>query len=166
MDQNLYAYTYADVAFDDAIEVLATDPRRLFQDATDQSSDHVETVVRDLAIDVAGFQLAREITIDLGEVEPVEALRSVVPVRWHASRGRSFFPTVDARLEIAALSLHPPRVQVTLVGSYDPPFGPAGDAIDRAVAHRIAESVVHRFITEVAARLEVVVRESDLTSHI
>jgi hypothetical protein len=162
----LYAYTYADVAYDDAIEVLARDPDALLQDATDSSAAHGEEVVSSLAVDLGGFELGRDVVIELEPFQPVEVLRGVLPLRWRAARGHLLFPTVDGQLEIAALSLHPPRVQVTLTGSYDPPFGAAGSLLDRAGPHRVAEAVVHRFVREVAARLEAVVGTAPLTSHI
>jgi hypothetical protein len=162
----LYAYDYADVAYDDAIELLARDPRSLLQDATDLSAAHGEEVVGNLAVDLAGFELGRDVVIELEPFRPVEVLRGVLPLHWRAARGHVLFPTMDGQLEIAALSLQPPRVQVTLTGAYEPPFGVAGDLLDRAGPHRVAEAVVHRFVREVAARLESVVGTTPLTSGI
>ena len=64
--------------------------------------------------------------------------------------------SVDATLELAALSFSPPMVQVTLAGVYHPPMGLVGRALD-AVAHRAAEAVIHRFVQDVAERLETLV---------
>lgn len=150
----LYAYGYAHVAFDDAIALLAEDPEGLLQSATDESMRLADRVVTSLHVEVAGFDLGRDVVVELGEFQPVEALRSVLPVSWHAASGHVLFPTVAATLEIAALSLHPPMVQVTLAGAYDPPLGPLGDVIDWALTHRMAEAVVHRFVEDVIDRLE------------
>ncbi|MEX0835886.1 MAG: hypothetical protein WD010_07330 [Nitriliruptor sp.] len=166
MERPLYAYDYADVPYDDAIELLATDPERLLQDATDRSAAHAEEVVGNLAVDLGGFELGRDVVIELDAFQPVEVLRGVLPLRWRAARGHLLFPTVDAQLEITALSLSPPRVQVALTGSYDPPFGVAGDLLDRAGPHRVAEAVVHRFVREVTARLELIAGGSDRSSRI
>lgn len=157
MGRPLYAYSYAGVAYDDAIATLAREPRRLLQSATDASSSLGGEVVGSLAVDLGGFEVGRDVTIEIGQFEPIEVLRSILPVRWKAVRGALLYPTVDGQLEIAALSLHPPRVQVTLSGEYDPPFGWSGDVIDRAVLHRVAEAVAHRFVGEVAERLQVAV---------
>jgi hypothetical protein len=166
VDRSLCVDAHADVRFDDAIEVLARDPQRLLQAATDRSSDHAGTVARDLALDVGPFELARDVDIEVGEVRHVGALRSVVPLRWHARRGRAFFPTVDGRLEISARSLDPPRVLVRLTGRYDPPFGVVGDVLDRGLAPAVAASVVRRFVGEVADRLEHLIATSELTSDV
>jgi hypothetical protein len=164
VDRPLHAYTYADVAYDDAIEVLARDPDAILQRATDRSAAHGEELYANLAVDVGGFELGRDVVIELDEFQPVEVLRCVLPLRWRAARGHLLFPTVDGQLEIAAISFDPPRVQVTLTGAYDPPFGRAGELLDRVGPQRIAEAVVHRFVREVASRLEAVVEGTDLTS--
>lgn len=154
MTRPIHVYTYAPVAFDDAIALLADDPRGLLREATAASEEHAETVVGHLHVDVGEFDVGRDVQIELGAFNPVEALRSVVPVRWRASHGHVWFPTMDATLEISALSLHPPRVQVTLTGAYKPPLGPLGAVIDAVVAHRVAEATTHTFVNEVAERLQ------------
>ncbi len=166
MAATLYAYADADVAFDDAIEVLTTRPEQLLQEATDASAAHGDAVTGELVVDLGGFQLARDVAIQVGTPRPVEVLRSVLPLRWRAAEGHVLFPAAEANLELSALSLHPPRVQVTVSGTYDPPLGIVGELLDRAIAHRIAAAVVQRFVDEVALRLEAVTAASDLTSHI
>lgn len=154
MDRPIYSYAYAKVDFDDAIALLAGDPERLLQDATMASVAHTERIVATLHADVVGRGVDRDVVIELGEFDPVEILRSVVPVRWKAARGHLWFPTMDASLEVAALSLRPPLVQVTLVGTYRPPLGPLGAVVDVIGAHRIAEATTLAFVNEVASRLE------------
>lgn len=153
MDRPLYAYTYADVAYDDAIALLAEDPEGVLQSATEASVEHSDDVVARLELGVGGFEVGRDVVVHLGAFNPVEQLRGILPLHWEAAEGHLLFPTVDATLEIAAMSLRPPMVQVTLAGHYRPPMGPVGRAIDR-VAHRAAEAVIHRFVRDVAERLE------------
>lgn len=163
MDRPLYAYAYAHVRYDDAIAMLAQDPQDLLQDAIDASVEHAHEVHASLHVPIGGFDLGRDVIVHLGTFQPVEQLRGTLPLRWEAATGQILFPTVHATLEIGALAVHSPGVQVTLVGSYTPPLGPVGGALDRAVTHRLAESVVHRFVQDVAERLEArVVRAVDL----
>lgn len=164
MKRPIYAYTYAGVAFDDAIALLADDPEGLLQEATAVSEAHAETVVSHLHVQVGEFDLGRDVQVELGEFNPVEVMRSIVPVRWRATHGHLWFPTMDATLEILALSIRPPRVQVTLAGSYKPPLGPLGAVIDAVVAHQVVEATVHTFVNEVAERLERRAVEVDGTS--
>lgn len=154
MSRPMYAYGYAHAAFDDAIAILAEDPRGLLQSATDTSMERADEVVTNLHVDVAGFDLGRDVVVEFGDFQPVEAMRCVLPVSWRAASGHLLFPTVEATLEISALSLHPPMVQVTLAGSYEPPLGAVGGVVDRALTHRMAEAVIHRFVEDVTDRLE------------
>jgi hypothetical protein len=159
MTRPLYAYAYANVSYDDASAILAADPQHLLQSTTDSAMEHADRVVTNLHVEVAGFDLGRDVVVELGTFEPVEQLRSALPVRWQAATGHLLFPTVDATIEVAALSLHPPMVQLTLNGTYDPPLGPFGHVLDRSLTHRMAEAVIHRFVHELAARLEARVAE-------
>lgn len=154
-------YAYAKVAFDDAIALLAGDPERLLQDATDISAADADSVVGNLHVTIAGREVDRDVTIELGEFDPVEVLRSAVPVRWQATRSHLWFPTMDATLEITALSICPPLVQVALAGSYQPPLGAVGAVFDAVAAHRIAAATAHTFVGEVARRLEELVARTE-----
>ena len=159
----LYAYAYADVPYDDAIAMLAEDPEGLLQSATDVSMRHADRVVANLHVDVGGFDLSRDVVVAIGAFDPVEQLRGVLPIAWRAAEGHVLFPTVDGTLEVAAMSLHPPMVQVTLCGSYEPPLGPLGRVVDRTIARRISEAAIHRFVHDVAERLQALVaRAGDL----
>lgn len=164
MDRPIYVYTYANIGFDDAIALLAGDPELLLQDATDVSSSHGDAVLGHLRHEVAGHEVDREVAIELGDFRPVEVTRSTMPVQWKAARGHVWFPTLDATLEVTSLSSQWPTVQVALVGTYRPPLGLLGAAVDAVGAHGIAEATCHRFVNEVAARLErlaVGVQEAD-----
>ena len=143
--------------------MLAEDPEGLLQSATDVSVEHADEVVSNLHLEVGRFDLGRDVVVELEDFEPVEQLRGVLPLHWRAASGHVLFPTVDATLEVAALSLHPPMVQVTLAGAYDPPLGPLGRVVDRTLTRRLAAAVIHRFVHDVAARLEALVtRAADL----
>jgi hypothetical protein len=154
MDRPLYVYTYADVPYDDAVTLLSEDPEGLLQKATDVSSAHGGDLVGNLHVDVGGFELGRDVVIELGEFTAEDDLRGTLPVKWRAAKGHLLFPTMNATLEVSALSLHPPLVQVTLAGTYAPPLGSVGALLDQMFDRRLAEAVVHRFVGEVASRLE------------
>lgn len=154
MDRPLYVYTYAEVPYDDAVTLLAEDPEGLLQTATEVSSALGGDLVGNLHVDVAGFELGRDVVIELGEFHADDDLRGTLPVKWRAAKGHLLFPTMNATLEVSALSLHPPLVQVTLAGTYAPPLGSVGALFDQMFDRRLAEAVVHRFVGEVASRLE------------
>ena len=63
--------------------------------------------------------------IDQG-VEGEDVLR--IPVRWRADPAPHPFPTFDGVIEL--LTLGNGRCELSLVGYYEPPLGPIGDAVD------------------------------------
>ncbi len=153
MERALYAEDEVAVPYDDAIELLAADAGELLQAATDETVEHAREVVTRLEVPIAGFEIGRDVTIEVGEFEPVAILRARVPISWHATEQASLFPYVEAHLELSSVTLEPPVTKVSLVGSYEPPFGLLGAAGDVAGGHRIAEAAADRFVELVAERL-------------
>lgn len=73
---------------------------------------------------------------------------TVVPLRWVATGALSgAFPVLDANLELTAAAA---GTELAFVGSYRPPFGPIGAAIDRLVLHTVAQATVRSFIAQLA----------------
>ncbi len=154
VERMLYLYEYVDAPYDDVTEVLAERGSGLFQEATDAAVAHADTVRGEVVVDLAGFEVGRDVVIDVGAFEPVEAIRAKLHLDWRAAEASTLFPSLSADLEVAALSFHPPVTQVTLVGHYDPPLGLLGAAVDRLFAHRVAEAALHRFLHTVTDRIE------------
>ena len=42
---------------------------------------------------------------------------------------------------------------LTMAGSYRPPLGPLGEAVDRAVLRRVAAATIRSFVARVAAQI-------------
>ena len=72
----------------------------------------------------------------------------MVPLQWTSSGATGLFPSLDADLEVAPLG--PGRTQLAMSARYDPPFGPVGRAVDRAVLSRVAEATLKDFLERVA----------------
>lgn len=75
----------------------------------------------------------------------------VVPVEWESVRLRGLFPKLEGDLELAPLGEG--RCRLTLSGNYSPPLGAVGAALDRRVLHKVAESTVRSFVTQLGERL-------------
>ena len=60
----------------------------------------------------------------------------------------ALFPKMDADLMLATLG--PDASQLSLRGSYTPPMGAVGQALDRMLMHRVAESSVKGFVDRIA----------------
>jgi hypothetical protein len=153
MERPLYVHREAPVAFDDAVELLAGDAASILQGATERSVRRADELVTTARATVAGVEVERDVIIDVEPFQPVEMLRGRLPLHWRAREGTPLFPVLDAHLEVAALAMHPPRIQVTLVGSYRPPLGWLGGLGDAAVGHRIAEETATHFLDDVVAHL-------------
>ena len=75
-------------------------------------------------------------------------------LRWDATGpGGGLFPVLDADLTLTPAPGPSAGSLLTLAGVYRPPLGPAGQALDRAILHRIATATIRRFLTQVAAQL-------------
>lgn len=153
MARQLHCYAYVEAPWDQVSRLLAEDSRAVLQHATADAAEQADALSRTLKLRVAGFEVAKDVRIEVGEFVPRALTRSVVPLRWHAEHGRLLFPYLAADLDVSALSLDPPLTQLTLTGSYEPPLGLLGAGVDRLLLHRLAEATVHRFTHEIADEL-------------
>ena len=73
-------------------------------------------------------------------------------LRWEATGpGGKLFPVLDADLTLVDFGAQ--GTLVALAGVYRPPLGALGQALDRAVLHRVAVSTIKGFLAHVAAKL-------------
>ena len=77
---------------------------------------------------------------------------AALALRWEAiGPGGGLFPVLDADLTLAPAGA---GTMLTLAGAYRPPLGPLGQAVDRAILHRVAVATIRSFLVEVAAQLD------------
>jgi hypothetical protein len=75
-------------------------------------------------------------------------------LRWEATGpGSGLFPVLDADLTLSPAPGPGSGSVLELAGVYRPPLGLVGQALDRAVLHRVALTTVRRFLAQVAAQL-------------
>lgn len=73
---------------------------------------------------------------------------TVIPLRWVATGPLGgAFPVLDANIELTATDA---GSELLLVGSYRPPFGSVGVALDRLLLHNVGQSTVRRFAAQLA----------------
>jgi hypothetical protein len=73
-------------------------------------------------------------------------------LRWEATgTGGGLFPVLDADLTLVDFGAQ--GTLVALAGVYRPPLGALGQALDRAVLHRVAVATIKGFLARVAAQL-------------
>lgn len=76
---------------------------------------------------------------------------TVVSLRWEAAGAKGLFPDFDADLEICPEGELTTRV--VLRGSYRPPMGGVGQAMDDLVLHKLAQATVEHVVEAIAAAL-------------
>ena len=78
-------------------------------------------------------------------------LSAGLALRWEATGpGGGLFPVLDADLKLAPDG---EGTMLSMAGSYRPPFGPLGDALDRALLSRVATATIRSFIAQVAVQI-------------
>jgi hypothetical protein len=76
-------------------------------------------------------------------------LTTIVSMRWEATGVTGgLFPVLDADLILVRAGRDQARLR--LMGSYRPPLGRAGAALDRVILHRLATATVHAFLRDLA----------------
>jgi hypothetical protein len=152
MNRQLYFHEQIRRTADDIVATVTDPASRLFQTATDRAVARTDELHSRLHVNLGGFDVGRGVTIELGTPERrPDAV--VIPIRWRATGHAALFPSMDAHLEVATIDSDLPLSQLSIIGSYRPPAGPAGAVGDRVLGHRLAEAAVRHFLTELAARL-------------
>lgn len=95
-----------------------------------------------------GFVFAKAVRLEVGE--PILGPGDIrVPVSWVATGASRLFPQLDGELVVSEVGGD--LTQVVFRGSYDPPLGGVGEALDRVLLHRLAEATVKRFVDALVA---------------
>jgi len=113
--------------FERVRELLEADPGALLRAATAPDGASRATVHGGLG----AFDFTADVDVEIGPMDdtPVAGKASLrVPVEWRAARATAAFPVMHA--ELAIYPLGDKESEVELVGSYEPPLGPLGKAID------------------------------------
>ncbi len=91
-------------------------------------------------------------TVRMRVSEPVvEEAQITIPIIWEATGPTALFPKMEGSLMVA--SLGPDMTQLAFRGSYEPPLGAIGRALDKVLMNRVAESSVKGFVDRIGAAL-------------
>jgi hypothetical protein len=100
---------------------------------------------------VGALGLTREVRVQARELAEREGSAGLA-IRWEVTGpGGGLYPVLDADI-----TLHPAgedATLLTLAGAYRPPLGILGQALDRAILHRVAAATVRNFLSRVAAEI-------------
>jgi hypothetical protein len=136
--------------FQDVRPAMVRDPREWLAGLGAEAGEEGDRLVVQVGLEVAGLQVAGHAELEVGE--PMTTGRVVMlPVRLRARDHRRLFPTMEGSLDIAWLGRD--RTYLSLGLTYEPPLGVVGLTADRALLHRVAETVAQRFLQAVANEL-------------
>lgn len=92
--------------------------------------------------------VAKSVAIEIGSPQ-LQRRGLVYPLRWSAVGAESLFPEMRADLILTQNGKE--ETAMTLSGTYDPPLGVVGRALDRALLGRVAEATVRNWMDRLAA---------------
>lgn len=149
----LKAYVEIEVPFARVKEAMMRPPEAWLQGlarAADEAQADGQRLLVEVGLQVAGRRLSRAGRLEVGPPLVAERVASL-PIRLSAESQAALFPVLNGSLDAAWLG--PERTQVALSAQYDPPLGLVGRAIDRALLHRVAETVARNFLAAAARGL-------------
>jgi hypothetical protein len=154
--QRIRSYDYVNHPYAQVRDALKARPAAVFQSATKAAASRAKTLASELRIDVGGLKLAADIAIVVKEIVETPASgvtgpSTLIRLEWEAVSLPHLLPFMQAELTLYPLTAS--ETQLDFAGSYQPPLGVLGGAVNALLGHRIAEGSVHRFVTDVAEYL-------------
>lgn len=155
------SYQYVARPYDGVRAALHQKGSSLIQTATRAASARVDDIGSTLHFTAKGFDLGVDVKIRVDEAHDEQAASLHSPVTrvkigWEAVRNTSVFPHLEGTL--SAWPLSATETQIEIDGTYTPPLGALGQALDALVLHRLAEAAVHRFVEDVVEQIRKDVR--------
>jgi hypothetical protein len=145
----IYYYVHVSRSVEDVVRALTDRPGEMTAWATlaYEGSDELRARV------YPGLGMpTREVEVVVGRVTRRQSAVHI-PISWKASGSAFLFPTLEADLIVEPVGEG--LTQVTIRGSYEPPLGPVGRFLDRALLHRLAEACVKNFMDRLGEAITV-----------
>lgn len=91
---------------------------------------------------------AKSVRLDIGAPD-IRRAGIVYPISWTAVGASVLFPRLTANLILTHVG--PMKTKLSLEGTYQPPLGPVGRALDRLALNNVAEATVQVWVDRIAA---------------
>jgi len=151
----LRCYDYVNHPHEQVRDALSADALGIFERATRSAVARATDLGAELRVRIGAVEIATDVEIQILTVadarSPDDQPATRIDLTWRSRRKPGLFPEMTGALWAYALA--PRETQIELIGTYDPPLGLLGEAIDAIAMHRIAEASVQRFVGDVAAFL-------------
>jgi hypothetical protein len=149
---SLRVYDYVNHPFARVAAAFSTDTPGIVRRATTVAGERASELGAKLHAQLGPIDVTADVAIEVGPMDetPLPSGRPAlrVPITWKAIQTPRAFPVMQAELTIYPLTAT--ETQLELAGSYVPPLGALGRALDSALLHRIAEASVLQFVQELA----------------
>jgi hypothetical protein len=149
---SLRVYDYVNHPFARVAAAFSKDTPGIIQRATTAAGERASELGAKLHAQLGPIDVTADVAIEVGPMDetPLPSGRPAlrVPITWKAIRTPRAFPVMQGELTIYPLTAT--ETQLELAGSYVPPLGALGRALDSAILHRIAEASVLQFVQELA----------------
>lgn len=136
-------------------DALSANALAIFERATRSAADRAKDLGAELRVRIGAIEIAADVEIAITAISrarsPANQAATRIDLSWKSRRSPGLFPEMAGSLWAYALA--PRETQLEFLGSYDPPLGRFGDAIDAIALHRFAEASVQRFVNDVASYL-------------
>jgi hypothetical protein len=154
--RKIRSYDYVNRPYERVRDALRQNALTVFQSATKAAASRAQSIAAELHVDFGGIGIKTDINISVRNIEEkVVDARSTPATRllleWEAATMPRLFPLMKGELSVYPLTST--ETQLDFSGVYEPPFGAVGKTMNAIVGHRIAESSVHRFVSDVAGYL-------------
>lgn len=151
----LRCYDYVNHPYEQVRDALAADALGIFRRATHSAATRADDLSAELRVRVGALEIATDVEIVITAVvdarSPDDRPATRLELGWKSKRRPGLFPAMTGALWV--YSLAPRESQIEFIGTYDPPLGVLGEALDAVAMHRIAEASVQRFVSDIASFL-------------
>lgn len=146
-------FTYYFLQIDRPFEVVEPRFRSFFAafgDWAEAAYREGEELRSNISVGKGPASVAKAVRMQVGD--PIQAREeTTVPVIWEATGPSGLFPKMEGSLIMAAVGAD--LTQLAFRGTYDPPMGALGRALDKVLMHRLAESSVKGFVDRIGEAL-------------
>ncbi len=131
-------------------KVLLESPDEWLPNLVQSSQAPAEQLLARMGFSVLAVEVRKRAVVQLGQAIQLRDWLHI-PISWEAQPVSDLFPRFEGELQLVPIG--PAETKLALAGTYDPPLGDVGRAVDNLVMHTAAEATVKDFVERLADRL-------------
>lgn len=108
---------------------------------------------------IAGIPIYTHVWLDCGQPQVlIDGRLGLLPVNWRPTGGAPLLPDMRGDIRFEAIGVD--RTRISLNARYQPPGGPLGEVVDRALMYRLADATVQDFVLRLSRQLDALLSSS------